>query len=717
MALAPSITINLPGYPFENFPSVATVSDLRALASAEFSTGDNYVVDGGSTEGDGGGGVFAWNDASTATDDGATVIKPNDTSSGQAGRWILTGSDFTVDSIAQILSDLASTASGKGAALVAFKQLGTGAADSNVQTELRRHLYVDQFGAAGDGTTNDTTAFVNGLARAAATGAILKGSPGKTYSISTVTVADGVGGMDFRDCTIKGRGGTTNTGAIIVLGSDGAGVTDAEFHLRMDMSAGDLNAVLGYDTKRCKFTDCDISGFTNSATYNHYGIWLIGDVQDCTIKDNRIVGYDTPTMRGNLISVTGEGITAYGGFFTGTIVRATTPAKRIIITDNHLINGSYAVILQGVEDSQVNDNVCDDQNHRNIYMANACWRVVIDGNILKEGLSSGVVLSYGCGKCVVTNNEIQTTTINGEAGVNVNTGSCDNYIACNKIDGPFNYGVYVATDSLRNTVHGNEIENVYLAHIAMDNDWISPRPSLAIFARPNYGPPTDLDPSFDRWSFHDLAGTVITDNIIKQGYTGRNTAAISISQIDAGDGADSGTYTGIGETTITGNKVVSGTNVAYDLAIYTDDVSEVAAKVVYRDNVTRADNSSLIRDPSGTVAVNQFLKEHANNGILGRTLESEVITFTDADTTPSVSTNCLNRNYGFANTGATSVTDFDDAFEGQIIRIRMDGNTTLVHNNSLMRLQGATNVSGRTSNDFITFVSRGGVWFELTRRW
>lgn len=109
MALAPSITINLPGYPFENFPSVATVSDLRALASAEFSTGDNYVVDGGAAEGDGGGGVFAWNDASTASDDGATVIKPNDTSSGQAGRWILTGSDYTQDQIEQVLADLASS--------------------------------------------------------------------------------------------------------------------------------------------------------------------------------------------------------------------------------------------------------------------------------------------------------------------------------------------------------------------------------------------------------------------------------------------------------------------------------------------------------------------------------------------------------------------------------------------------------------------------------
>lgn len=89
MALAPSITITLPGYPFENFPSLPTVTALRALPSVGLSTGDNYVVDGAAAEGDGGGGVFSWNDASLASDDGITVVRPDDTSSGQAGRWIL----------------------------------------------------------------------------------------------------------------------------------------------------------------------------------------------------------------------------------------------------------------------------------------------------------------------------------------------------------------------------------------------------------------------------------------------------------------------------------------------------------------------------------------------------------------------------------------------------------------------------------------------------
>src|SRR5690606_26717583 len=99
MALAPCITINLPGYPFDSFPSVQTLAQLRALPSAGFTAGDNYVVDGNVSAGDGGGGVFAWNDASIDADDGHNVIRPNDTTPGQAGRWVLTGQPINASSL------------------------------------------------------------------------------------------------------------------------------------------------------------------------------------------------------------------------------------------------------------------------------------------------------------------------------------------------------------------------------------------------------------------------------------------------------------------------------------------------------------------------------------------------------------------------------------------------------------------------------------------
>lgn len=57
-----------------------------------------------------------------------------------------------------IRDDLASTASGKGAEMVAFKQSGTGAVDRTASDKLREVVSVKDFGAVGDGVTDDTAA-------------------------------------------------------------------------------------------------------------------------------------------------------------------------------------------------------------------------------------------------------------------------------------------------------------------------------------------------------------------------------------------------------------------------------------------------------------------------------------------------------------------------------------------------------------------------------
>ena len=58
----------------------------------------------------------------------------------------------------------ASLAESSGASLVGFMPSGTGAVTSTVQTKLREWVSVKDFGAVGDGTTDDTAAFVAALA-------------------------------------------------------------------------------------------------------------------------------------------------------------------------------------------------------------------------------------------------------------------------------------------------------------------------------------------------------------------------------------------------------------------------------------------------------------------------------------------------------------------------------------------------------------------------
>jgi hypothetical protein len=88
-------------------------------------------------------------------------------------------------------------------------------------------------------------------------------------------------------------------------------------------------------------------------------------------------------------------------------------------------------------------------------------------------------------------------------------------------------------------------------------------------------------------------------------------------------------------------------------------------------------------------------------------------TFTNPDTTPSVGAKNTDQ-FKFSNSSATNVTTFDDGHEGQKLTvIAQNGNTTLVHSESLI-LQGAVNwnmPAGSTSE----FFKDGSSWRQKSR--
>src|SRR5437763_14662633 len=68
------------------FNWVDNLAGLRAMANA--TTAPVVVVEGYESAGDGGGGIFLWNDTSTLADYDGTIVRPNHVADESTVRWL-----------------------------------------------------------------------------------------------------------------------------------------------------------------------------------------------------------------------------------------------------------------------------------------------------------------------------------------------------------------------------------------------------------------------------------------------------------------------------------------------------------------------------------------------------------------------------------------------------------------------------------------------------
>lgn len=86
----------------------------------------------------------------------------------------------------------------RGAALLQFIQAGTGATVRDAQTKGREQVSVKDFGALGDGSTNDTANIAKGIAAVLAAGGPALYFPPGTYNYTGLTIADGSSNLELR---------------------------------------------------------------------------------------------------------------------------------------------------------------------------------------------------------------------------------------------------------------------------------------------------------------------------------------------------------------------------------------------------------------------------------------------------------------------------------------------------------------------------------------
>lgn len=87
-------------------------------------------------------------------------------------------------------------------------------------------------------------------------------------------------------------------------------------------------------------------------------------------------------------------------------------------------------------------------------------------------------------------------------------------------------------------------------------------------------------------------------------------------------------------------------------------------------------------------------------------------TAADADTTPSVAGLRILKT---ANTGATTISDFDDAGTDQVLYVYCDANTTVADDDTNIELDGDVNFVAGSGGGMLTVVSINGVWREQSR--
>jgi|GEM_PF-5815061 len=204
---------------------VSNITDLKNYSTSSLNTGDTIIVSGYYSLGDGGGGNFFWDGASTETDNGGTIIEPT---GGGTGRWIRESNNGVIN--------------------------------------------VRWFGAKGDGITDDTNKiqtainYINALPLGTQFSTNVGGTlkiPRGDYVVTTITLKQGVtlNGDGARSTRLKGTG--TSSDFIITCDASSEVLHSIGlFGLRVDCSerANGVN-IIGFN-ETCSLIDFEIAEFT-----------------------------------------------------------------------------------------------------------------------------------------------------------------------------------------------------------------------------------------------------------------------------------------------------------------------------------------------------------------------------------------------------------------------------------------------------------------------
>lgn len=590
-----------------------------------------------------------------------------------------------------------------------------------------RIFNVMDYGAAGDGTTDDTDAIADCIAAALAANGAVYFPAGYRFGVSNINFPNGIRQVFGKGVVVDGYS-DGSADALVTLGGVNCltGTAEAVEYLDLSMSIevgqnATLRALACASLVYSSIHDCSISWGT-LRTDECYGIdlrWITAEntvTANVTIANNRIVAqvFSSYSYRFSAIALVGNS-TAYGGYFAngdGSVTDPTLPVRNVIITGNTITGGSHGITLNGCQNITVTGNTLYAQKHRGIVCEPVTSRCVISGNTIRDFGSSAVLLGYGCAYNTISGNTCYTLDETGEGAIQAYIGCRHNLISGNNIHAFTNYGIYLAVVALYNVVSGNHVTGYRLAGIAIENDWTDPLPTGADFSRPNFGAPPS---PYTNWALGHTQGNVVSGNYIGDPRSSPDGAcAISLAQLNGYDGTTK-TYCYLNE--ISGNIVQPYMTLGYDVFVFEEESgycvhNTLANNLLYAVTAAKVGwtrSRSHFRICSGNEGINVPTDVPGGSGV-------PFVDLTAGDTTPDVS---FGDAFATANTGSTTITAFDNGAWSQEFLLRLDANTGITHNVSYIILKGAASIAPGSASTacLMRFKMINTVWFELWRNW
>lgn len=597
-------------------------------------------------------------------------------------------------------------AAADGSAGIGYTPGGDGAVTQTLEALLRDSVTPDGFGAVGNGIADDVVAIEKAAERARLTGKPLVFPGGRTYGISRYAVIKP--GLK----RILGNGGVIkclNDGTGIHKGLYFPGIAGGQasnhdgIHVqgvRIDRNGQLGNGIFGQNITRSTFVFNEIvGGLTGNGIVNRsYGAGLESPV-DNLFAYNYISG---DASSGVAQSTSGIDIAAeynytppyvsadeqWKAIFTAP--GALYPPLRNRIVGNTIVGGYYGISINGAADCVVTGN-CVSSNMRNISCQNDATNNTISNNSLRESISSGVHLAYGSTGNLISGNNIFTSRASLEGLLQAYVGTKRNKFVGNRIEcvtSAPKYMVYCGVHA-----DGNEfIDNTLIglcarAYIAVESGWDS---TITNPSHRGYGLLSSVTDGFNNVG---TTGVVVRGNKVSPD---SNVPVIFLGQV--------GATSPLAATLVQGNEMTTTTAGMMSLL---EQNGGLLSATRYTGNVmpTTTGVSTFVL-PRGMAHFHQW------EGNTNPSSASGGPAFVSGDTTPSVAGG---DNWRCANAGATSITYFDDGMDGQQILVRLDANTTIVHNNSFIRAKGNANIVGASSNVFVSFIRLSNIWFELSR--